>query len=83
MHEKVFFIHLAIIPAPIYSRCYFIYDSSTDSMVDFKYRLRWLASILSTVLEPIVQWIALVTLLIAAIGSDYFYVQTERRYVYQ
>lgn len=34
--------------------------------------IAWFASILSTLLEPVVQWVALVTLLIAAIGSFIF-----------
>ncbi|MEK5145931.1 YjiH family protein [Psychrobacillus sp. FSL K6-4615] len=34
--------------------------------------IAWFASILSTLLEPVVQWVALVTLLIAAIGSIIF-----------
>lgn len=34
--------------------------------------IAWFASILSTVLEPFVQWLALITLLIAAIGSIIF-----------
>ncbi|QUG40429.1 YjiH family protein [Psychrobacillus sp. INOP01] len=34
--------------------------------------IAWLASVLSTVLEPVVQWLALVTLLIAATGSIIF-----------
>ncbi|MER2171554.1 nucleoside recognition GATE domain-containing membrane protein YjiH [Paenisporosarcina quisquiliarum] len=38
----------------------------------FKIPIAWLASILSTVLEPVVQWLALITLLIAAVGSTIF-----------
>ncbi|WP_419957511.1 YjiH family protein [Psychrobacillus psychrotolerans] len=34
--------------------------------------IAWFASILSTLLEPVVQWVALVTLLFAAIGSIIF-----------
>ena len=34
--------------------------------------IAWFASILSTVLEPVVQWLALITLLVAAIGSIIF-----------
>lgn len=43
----------------------------------FKIPIAWLASILSTVLEPVVQWLALVTLLIAAIGSIIFLFQPK------
>lgn len=38
----------------------------------FQIPIAWLASILSTVLEPVVQWLALITLLIAAVGSTIF-----------
>lgn len=38
----------------------------------FQIPIAWLASLLSTLLEPVVQWVALVTLLIAAIGSIIF-----------
>ena len=40
--------------------------------MDFKYRLHGLLVYLSGLLEPVVQWVALVTLLIAAIGSIIF-----------
>ncbi|SDN26665.1 nucleoside recognition GATE domain-containing membrane protein YjiH [Psychrobacillus sp. OK028] len=38
----------------------------------FQIPIAWLASLLSGVLEPVVQWLALITLLIAAIGSIIF-----------
>ncbi|WP_277586886.1 YjiH family protein [Psychrobacillus antarcticus] len=38
----------------------------------FQIPIAWLASLLSIVLEPVVQWVALITLLIAAIGSIIF-----------
>lgn len=38
----------------------------------FQIPIAWLASLLSGVLEPIVQWLALITLLIAAVGSIIF-----------
>lgn len=38
----------------------------------FQIPIAWLASLLSSLLEPVVQWVALVTLLIAAIGSIIF-----------
>jgi len=38
----------------------------------FQIPIAWLASLLSALLEPVVQWLALVTLLIAAVGSTIF-----------
>ena len=38
----------------------------------FQIPIAWLAGLLSGVLEPVVQWLALITLLIAAIGSIIF-----------